>query len=223
MPNRILKESICTSDSVDSLTWFEEVLFYRLIVNCDDYGRFDARPAIVKNRLFPLKETLTTKAVSAALDSLASKGLVILYEFEGKPYLCLPTWNEHQNVRAKKSKYPAPVMDMNTSEIICNQMQSNVPVIQSNPNPNPNPNTKARDPRFSPPSVEEVLAYCEERSNGVDAQAFCDFYVSKGWKVGNSPMKDWKAAVRTWERREKTDAKKLPAPNRDNSWMREYE
>lgn len=75
---------------------------------------------------------------------------------------------------------------------------------------------------FTPPSVEEVAAYCRERGNSINAQTFVDFYASKGWKVGNSPMKDWKAAVRTWERREK-DPKKLPAPNRDNSWMREYE
>ena len=54
MPNRILKESVCTSDSVNKLSWFEEVLFYRLIVNCDDYGRFDGRVSIIKNRLFPL-------------------------------------------------------------------------------------------------------------------------------------------------------------------------
>ena len=55
MPNRILKESVCTSDSIYALTWFEECLFYRLIVNCDDFGRFDGRVAVIKNRLFPLK------------------------------------------------------------------------------------------------------------------------------------------------------------------------
>lgn len=138
MPNRILKESICTSDSIDGLGWFEEVLFYRLIVNCDDFGRFDGRPAIIKNRLFPLKETLTVKAVTGAINKLASAGLVTLYVFEGKPYLYLPTWNYHQTVRAKRSKYPAPedgCESVNTSEIICNQMNANVPVIQSNPNP----------------------------------------------------------------------------------------
>lgn len=146
MPNRILKESICTSDSIDGLGWFEEVLFYRLIVNCDDYGRFDGRPAIIKNRLFPLKETLTVKAVTGAINKLASAGLVTLYMFEGKPYLYLPTWNYHQTVRAKRSKYPAPedgCESMNTSEIICNQMNANDPVIQSNPNPIRNPNTDA--------------------------------------------------------------------------------
>ena len=62
--------------------------------------------------------------------------------------------------------------------------------------------------RFSPPTVEEVAAYCRERNNNVDAQAFVDFYESKGWMVGNSKMKDWQAAVRTWEQRTKNDAPK---------------
>ncbi len=53
---------------------------------------------------------------------------------------------------------------------------------------------------FSPPTIEEVAAYCAERNNSVDAQTFVDFYASKGWYVGKNPMKDWKAAVRTWER-----------------------
>ena len=55
--------------------------------------------------------------------------------------------------------------------------------------------------RFRPPKVEEVAAYCLERGNGIDAQHFIDFYESKGWKVGRTPMKSWKAAVRTWENR----------------------
>lgn len=55
--------------------------------------------------------------------------------------------------------------------------------------------------RFTPPSVEEVQAYCSERKNGIDAQTFIDFYESKGWLIGKNKMKDWKAAVRTWEKR----------------------
>lgn len=56
--------------------------------------------------------------------------------------------------------------------------------------------------KFSPPSVEEVWAYCVEKRLSVDAKSFVDFYESKGWKVGSSPMKDWKAACRTWANRE---------------------
>ena len=54
--------------------------------------------------------------------------------------------------------------------------------------------------RFTPPTVDQVAGYCHERGNNVDANRFVDVYASKGWKVGSSPMKDWKAAVRTWER-----------------------
>jgi len=61
---------------------------------------------------------------------------------------------------------------------------------------------KEKRPRFSPPTADEVRQYCRERQNKVDPQRFVDFYAAKGWKVGNTPMKDWKAAVRTWEQRE---------------------
>ena len=54
--------------------------------------------------------------------------------------------------------------------------------------------------RFTAPSLEDVKAYCEERKNNVDAERFIDYYTANGWKVGKNPMKDWKAAVRSWER-----------------------
>ena len=67
----------------------------------------------------------------------------------------------------------------------------------------------AREARFTPPNVEEVAAYCQERGNGVDASRFVDFYSSKGWMIGKTKMKDWQAAVRNWER--SSDAKATPA------------
>lgn len=57
--------------------------------------------------------------------------------------------------------------------------------------------------RFVPPDVNQVQEYCDSRNNGIDAQTFVDFYTSKGWMVGKNKMKDWKAAVRTWERNSK--------------------
>lgn len=216
MPNRILKESICVSDSVDRLTWFEEALFYRLIVNCDDFGRFDGRASIIKNRLFPLKENLTLKAVAAAINKLANVGLVVLYEFEGKPYLHLPTWNEHQNVRAKRSKYPSPDEAVNTSAYICNHLQADVPVIQSESESVSLSESNAEvtavnvgDPpakvkRFVPPTVEEVQAYCDEKGYSlVSPERFVSYYASNGWMVGKTKMKDWKSAVTGWQSREK--------------------
>ena len=144
MPNRIIKESICTSDTIDQMSWLEECFWHRLIVNCDDYGRFDARPSVLKSRLFPLKERITLKDIESALTKLAGIGCVVLYVYDGKPYLYLPTWEVHQTIRAKKSKYPAPEGAEQPHESICKQMQADVPVIQSNPNPNPNPKERRR-------------------------------------------------------------------------------
>ena len=85
MPNRFIKESICTSDTIDQLSWFDEVVFYRLIVNCDDFGRFDGRGEIIKSRLFPLKDgKITVKSVVESINRLATVGLVILYERDGR-------------------------------------------------------------------------------------------------------------------------------------------
>lgn len=151
MPNRILKESICASDSIDSLSWFEEVLFYRLMVKCDDFGRYDGRPAIIKGNCFPLKD-ITNKDIEKALDKLSAVGLVRAYEVQGRPFLQLVTWEQHQQIRAKKSKYPA-------CENICNQLISNVPVIQSNPIQSEyesNPNTRGES---IPESIEKFI--CE--------------------------------------------------------------
>ena len=61
--------------------------------------------------------------------------------------------------------------------------------------------------RFYPPTIDEVKQYCEERKNNIDPMAFIDFYSSKGWMIGKNRMKDWKAAVRTWERKRKEQSK----------------
>lgn len=69
-------------------------------------------------------------------------------------------------------------------------------------NKNKNKNRNKENNRFIPPTPEQVAEYCRERGNNVNADRFCAFYASKGWKVGNQPMKDWKAAVITWEKRD---------------------
>lgn len=68
--------------------------------------------------------------------------------------------------------------------------------------------SKTKTKRFTPPTLEEVKAYCLERRNNINAGSFIDYYQSKGWLVGKTPMKDWKAAVRTWERRQETPPQK---------------
>lgn len=69
-----------------------------------------------------------------------------------------------------------------------------------------------RSQNFVPPTAEEVRAYCTERKNSVDPDRFVDFYAMKGWLVGKSKMKDWRAAVRTWEKRDES-ARAAPTPD----------
>lgn len=80
-----------------------------------------------------------------------------------------------------------------------------------------------KEKRFSPPSLEDVKAYCRERNNSVDPDTFIDFYTSKGWKVGNQPMKDWKAAVRTWERNRGTKTPEKKPDKIHNFAERDYD
>jgi len=116
MPNRVLKESICTSDDMAALTWFEQALFTRLIVTVDDYGRTDARASIIKGRLFPLDDVKPAE-IEKGLKHMEELGMVRLYSVSGKPYLLLTAWTKHQQPRAKISKFPAP-------EDACNQLQA---------------------------------------------------------------------------------------------------
>lgn len=79
--------------------------------------------------------------------------------------------------------------------------------------------SNARNARFTPPPVEEVEAYCRERGNAVDAQRFVDFYSSNGWRVGRNPMKDWRAAIRTWEKNEYAGKRDGGAEGADPDWI----
>lgn len=200
MPNRLIKESICTSDNLDRLSWFEEAFFFRLIVNCDDYGRMDARPAIIRSRLFPLK-TVTDAQIEKALQSLRSADMIDIYEVDGRSFLQMRTWEKHQCVRAKKSKYPAPDESLQAYDSKCMQMHADVPVIQSESESNPNTNRA----RFTPPTIEETIAYFAEKGEPARlAEGFHDYFTSNGWKVsGRTLMKDWKASARNWIRNDK--------------------
>ena len=96
------------------------------------------------------------------------------------------------------------------SSRICEADEQNLP--QSNIKNNIE--NKEKRKRFTPPTVDEVREYCLERNNGIDPEAFTAFYASKGWKVGNSQMKDWKQAIITWEKREQREHPQQQKPKK---------
>ena len=162
MPNRILKESICTSENLNSLEPEAEVFFYRLIVNCDDYGIFFANTSILRAKCFPWRiDKIKDKDVEKWLKALVDANLVFLYEYEERLYLKFTKWESHQQVRANKSKYPTPNMDgirIESNDINGNQLISNVPVFVSVSD------TRIRNRERNREKKEEVteqVPYCE--------------------------------------------------------------
>lgn len=151
-------------------------------------------------------------------------------------YIVLPSWPQHQKAddRSKIKKgidaiiksLPANIVEYMvligyryhiegyTYHLNYSDIDSDIDIdIDSDSNKREKPQAASALPeksyRFSKPTLEEVSAYCAERSNGINAQSFIDYYESNGWKVGRSAMKDWRAAVRNWERREGGGKKNL--------------
>ena len=113
---------------------------------------------------------------------------------------CLKTLKKHQIVKTKRRGVPAKqyfkINEQLVVKFLNNLSSTKCTTI------NKNKVITIHNKYFNKPTVEEVHQYCNERKNKVCADAFIDFYESKGWMVGKNKMKDWKSAVRTWERRE---------------------
>lgn len=113
------------------------------------------------------------------------------------------------NLKRKRRFTPCEIAEFTAEKITLPKVAASCGELPPESNPNPNPESKsisAGARNFTPPTVEEVREYCQERNNGVNPEKWHDFYTSKGWMVGKSKMKDWKASVRTWERDKKQES-----------------
>jgi hypothetical protein len=188
MPNRILKESIRTSKKVNGLTDFQFRVWAYLITYVDDYGRGSAEPDILKGFVFPRRKGVTEANIRDALSEMACMGLIQLYEVDGESYLCFPNWQEHQTVRAAKSKFPDPSEGINLLQAdasSCKQVQANVPVFDNR--------ESIIDNRYS------INDHSRSRAeNALDG--FDDFWAVYPRKVSKQgAIKAWKAAKITTE------------------------
>ena len=106
----MLKESIRTSRTINSLSHFQFRVWAYLITYVDDYGCGSADPELLKGMVFPRLKRVTESDIKDALKGLADAGCIHLYEVDGESYLCFPNWGEHQRVQAKKRKFPQPTV-----------------------------------------------------------------------------------------------------------------
>ncbi len=200
MPTRLLREGILSSEAVDSLDAPAEVFYRRLMSKVDDHGLFDARTSILRASLFPLRTDRVREAdISRWMAACQKAGLIVLYEADGKPYLCLlkTGWDKRS-----KPKYPLPpenickqlLADPNTSTVVV--VVDEVVVGEG---------AKRRKPATKPPDSFEVTDEMAQWavSEGLPAEqvlpetAKClDHFRGKG-----QARADWLATWRNWIRK----------------------
>lgn len=155
---------------------------------------------------------LTVKQVRTAINHLKETQEVAQSPYGKFSVFTINNYNDYQCTGTDEGKQRA---QEGHSEGTLPNIKKNKEVKNTPYNPPQGDEGVSVSKRFVPPTPEEVNVYCRERNNGIDGNEFCDFYTSKGWKVGKNPMKDWKAAVRTWERSRKQNA---PQPKTESGW-----
>ena len=177
-----------------------------------EYWTYNSRDAFLK--LFPY---MSDWQVRAALKNLVDNNILLIGNYNKMPYdrtkwyaltesgkaIC-----ENHNFDWRNFDIPLEEFNQSIGEIHQpipdnipnNKTDKNTDIVIGADKPQHQPST-----RFYVPAVEDIAAYCEERNNGIDAEKFFDYYERQGWRLSNNkPMKDWRAAIRTWERNERS-------------------
>ncbi len=218
MPNRIIKDSIRTSKSVNAMSDFQFRMWAYLITYVDDYGRGSADPELLKGFVFPRRKGVTESTIQKTLEELATAGSVILYEVDGEPYLCFPNWSEHQTVRNKVSKFPAPEIGIIKSANTCNQLQADAIKCSRNPiQSNPESESRIRNTESTRKSAknaygeygnvlltdEELEKLKSEFSDWEERIENLSLYMRSKGKT----YKDHLATIRSWARKDSETSK----------------
>ena len=194
---RMFSLSVVDTDSFLEMHLSSRLLYYELGMRADDDGFVDNWKKILA--FTGLKDddlkVLIAKKYIIPFDS----GVIVIRHWRMNNYL--------QNDRTKPTIYQDELEQLDTDNNNVYNLYTNCihsidkNSIEKNRLDIRKENIKEKN--FKKPTLQEVKEYCDERSNGVDPRKFIDFYESKGWVVGRSPMKDWKACVRTWEKSKK--------------------
>ena len=202
---RMFAKTIIDSDSFLDMPLSTQALYFHLSMRADDDGFINNPKRIQK----------VVSCTDDDLKLLIAKNFIIPFE---SGIVVIKHWKIHNYIQ--KDRYKATVYheekarlhiksnnaySLTDTECIHNgysvDTQDSIELEKElELNKNSIDDSKPKRTRFVPPTLEDVQAYCQERNNNVDAERFIDYYTSNGWLVGKNKMKDWKAAVRTWEK-----------------------
>ena len=215
---RMFAKTIIDSDAFLEMPLSAQALYFHLSMRADDEG-FVGNPKRIRGMIGASEDDLKLLLVKRFLLAFDSGVVVIKH------------WKIHNYIQSDRAKPTTYIEEKNTlcldgkkaytekvnSECIQNvsNLYPQVSIgkdsigkdsIGYNVGETPTEKTASR---FTPPTVGDVRAYCDLRQNGVDPQRFVDYYTSKGWMIGKNKMKDWQAAVRTWERSGRSDENRV--------------
>ena len=197
---RMFAKTIIDSDAFLDMPATTQLLYFHLSMRADDDGFINKPKAIMRD----------CRSNDDDMKLLIAKKFIIPFE---SGVVVIKHWKIHNYIakdRYTETKYKEEkdtlMLDENKAYTQCiqgvDELETQVRlgkdrIVKDSIDIEPE---DKKTKRFTPPSREEVQAYCLERKNNVDAERFIDYYTSNGWMVGKNKMKDWKASVRTWEK-----------------------
>lgn len=212
---RMFAKTIIDSDAFLDMPLSTQALYFHLSMRADDDG-FINNPKKIQRLIGASEDDLKLLCAKNFIIPFES-GIVVIKHWKIHNYIQKDRYKETVYIEEKQAlkikDNNAYTLDLNEVDTECIQdgysLETQVRLGQDRLGQDSLGERERKTPKgFSPPSVNEVKAYCEEIHSNIDAERFVDFYSSKGWMVGKNKMKDWKACVRTWEKRERQDKPK---------------
>lgn len=211
---RMFSLDVVNTDNFLEMPTSTQALYFHLGMRADDDG-FVSSPKRIAT-LIGAKQNDLKLLVDKGLVIVFENGIMVIRHWRQNNYLRCDRYTksvhteEMQQLSLENGVYTLCVTDgipKDTPSVATDKIRIDKNRLDKNKNnicsdsDKSSPSTKTE--KFIPPTAEEVQNYCKERNNAIDAQSFIDFYESKGWMIGKNKMKNWKAAVRTWERNNK--------------------
>lgn len=208
---RMFAKSIIDSDAFLDMPATTQLLYFHLGMRADDDGFVD-KPRSVMRMIGGSKNDLDLLFAKQFLIPFES-GVVVIKHWKIHNYIRKDRYSETIHLEEKAALLTAENGIYTAGLPDVNQRSTNgLPLVDPGKDRlgkgrlgKGKESTADKPPtrhHFSPPTVEEVRAYCDEKKYSIDPQHFVDYYTSNGWRVGKNPMKDWEAAVRSWSRKE---------------------
>lgn len=205
-----------SSPRIQAMTPLEELAYFRMLLFCWSSGNCSISADVdVLAKLTRTDANTCSTVVQQAFNEhptlpqrLTNKRLFELWEERQR-------YNEQRRLAGVKSGESRRLQQTNERSTSVEQ------ALNSSSSSSSSSNSKTTNTTIARPTVEEIAAYCQERNNGIDPQSFYDYYSANGWKVGRQTMKDWRAAIRTWERNQKE--RKQPSQQLSRAEQRQAE